>query len=172
MRKGYVQVYTGNGKGKTTASLGVALRAAGAGHHVFIGQFTKGKRCSEHVALERFGDCITSKQYGEPGFIHGKPSDRDQELAQLALNELRQIVAAGQHELVIFEEANIATHYGLIDVEDLLALIREKPEHVELIFTGRYADPRLIAAADLVTEMKEIKHYKDQGVSARIGIEK
>lgn len=172
MRNGYVQVYTGNGKGKTTASLGVALRAAGAGHRVFIGQFTKGQSCSEHTALERFDDLITIKQYGEPGFINGKPAPRDIELAQNALKELKQIVADGQHELIILEEANIATHYNLIDVAELLDLIKTKPKHVELIFTGRYADPKLIEAADLVTEMKEIKHYAKQGVPARIGIEK
>ena len=172
MRKGYIQVYTGNGKGKTTASLGVALRAAGAGHHVFIGQFTKGLHCSEHKALERFNDLITIKQYGEPGFINSKPSERNIELAEHALAELYEIVLAGKHELVILEEANIATHYNLIKVEALLELIRKKPEHVELIFTGRHADPRLIEVADLVTEMKEIKHYKNQGVPARIGIEK
>lgn len=172
MRKGYVQIYTGNGKGKTTASLGIAIRAAGAGHRVFIGQFTKGKHCSEHKALERFDDLITVKQYGEPGFINGKPSAQDIALAQEALAELKHIVLNGEYEMVILEEANIATHFKLVDVADLLELVRNKPEHVELIFTGRYADPQLIEAADLVTEMREIKHYAKQGVSARIGIEK
>lgn len=172
MTKGYVQVYTGNGKGKTTAALGLAVRAAGAGLKIFIGQFTKGRRCSEHRALERFSDCIQIKQYGEPGFIDGEPTATDRQLAQQALAELRQIVAAGQYDVVILEEANIATHYGLIAVEELLALIRTKPQHVELIFTGRYADPQLIAAADLVTEMTVIKHYRQQGVEARTGIEK
>jgi len=172
MKKGYVQVYTGNGKGKTTASLGIALRAAGAGHRVFIGQFTKGRLCSEHKALKRLDDLITIKQYGEPGFINGKASDLDIERAKTALEEMRNIIIGGTYDLVILEEANIATHYKLIDVSELLTLIRKKPEHVELIFTGRYADPQLIDAADLVTEMKMVKHYKDQGVPARVGIEK
>ncbi len=172
MRNGYVQVYTGNGKGKTTASLGVALRSAGAGHQVFIGQFTKGKHCSEHEALQRFDDLITVKQYGEPGFIRGKASAQDIELAQKAMAELKTIVSEGHYDLVILEEANIATHYKLIDVAELLDLIQNKPKHVELIFTGRYAAPELIEAADLVTEMREIKHYSKQGVPARIGIEK
>jgi cob(I)alamin adenosyltransferase len=172
MIKGYVQIYTGNGKGKTTASLGIAIRAAGAGHKVFIGQFTKGKPCSEHKALERFNDLITIKQYGEPGFISGNASSQDIALAKNALEELKQIVTSGAYDMVILEEANIATHYNLIDVAELLELIRNKPEHVEMIFTGRYADPKLVEAADLVTEMKEIKHYAKQGVPARIGIEK
>ena len=172
MRTGYVQVYTGNGKGKTTAALGVALRAAGAGHRVFIGQFLKGKKCSEHSALERFADCITIKQYGAPGFIFANPTEQDLQLAQQGLRELSAAIRSGKYDMVILEEANIATHYNLVRVEALLDLIKEKPKHVELIFTGRYADPKLIESADLVTEMKDIKHYRDQGVSARIGIEK
>jgi cob(I)alamin adenosyltransferase len=172
MKKGYVQVYTGNGKGKTSAALGLALRAAGAKFQVFIGQFTKGRSCSEHKALERFKDYITVKQYGEPGFINGKPSEQDILYAQKALHEIRQVIGTGKYDLVIMEEANIATHYKLIEVDGLLELIRNKPDHVELVITGRYADPRIIEAADLVTEMREIKHYKKQGVAARIGIEK
>lgn len=172
MRKGYVQIYTGNGKGKTTAALGLSLRAAGAGHKVFIGQFTKGQLCCEHKALERFSDLIVIRRYGEPGFIDGKPSKRDVELARAALDELRLVIAGGEYDLVIFEEANIATFYKLIEVSDLIELIKTKPEHVELVFTGRYADQQLIEAADLVTEMKEIKHYAKAGVRARTGIEK
>lgn len=171
MRDGYVQVYTGNGKGKTTASLGIALRAAGAGHRVFIGQFVKGQPCSEHKALERFDDCITFKQFGKPGFILGKPDEEDVRLARLGFEEISAAILSGDYDMVILEEANIATHYNLVNVEELLDLIREKPSHVELIFTGRYADPKLIDAADLVTEMKEIKHYSKQGVPSRTGIE-
>ncbi|MEN7973168.1 MAG: cob(I)yrinic acid a,c-diamide adenosyltransferase [Verrucomicrobiota bacterium] len=171
MKKGYVQIYTGNGKGKTTASLGLTLRAAGAGMKVFIGQFTKGKRCSEHAALERFDDLVTIKQYGNPGFIFGEPSDEDRELARKGLDEIRRIISEGNHDVVIMEEANIAVYYGLVSTDEMLEIIRTKPEHIELVITGRYAKPELIEAADLVTEMKEIKHYCEKGVPSRIGIE-
>jgi cob(I)alamin adenosyltransferase len=172
MRKGYVQVYTGNGKGKTTAALGLTLRAAGAGHRVFIGQFTKGNHYSELNALKRFDELVTLRQFGTGSFIFNNPSDADREFAQRGLAELKAAVLSGEYDLVIFEEANIAVHYGLLSVSELLEIIKTRPAHVELVFTGRNAHPDLIEAADLVTEMKEIKHYYKQGVQARPGIEK
>jgi len=168
---GYVQVYTGDGKGKTTAALGLALRAAGAGLKVFVAQFVKSEKYSEIIALERFSDLITCRQYGSGCWLHGQPDDEDVRLAGSGLEEVRRILTAGRHDVVILDEANIATHFGLLAVDDLIALIDLKPTGVELIFTGRKADSRLIDRADLVSEMREIKHYYQKGVLARKGID-
>lgn len=170
--KGYVQVYTGDGKGKTTAALGLSLRAAGAGLKVFIAQFIKLGNYSEVKALQRFSDLITVEQYGLGRFIKGKPSEGDIEAAKKGLEKVRAVLMEAQHDVVIMEEANVAAMCGLFSVDDILGLIAIKPEHVELIITGRGADPRIVEKADLVTEMKSIKHNYDQGVEARTGIEK
>lgn len=170
-RKGYVQVYTGNGKGKTTAALGLALRAAGAGLPVFIAQFVKGMEYSELHAIKRYSDLITLRQYGRGCFIHGKASQEDIRAAGNGLAEAREALLSGKYKIVILDEANIATFFELFSVEDLLALIDEKPEGVELLITGRNADPRILDKADLVTEMREVKHYYVNGVQARDGIE-
>jgi cob(I)alamin adenosyltransferase len=170
--KGYVQVYTGNGKGKTTAALGLALRAAGAGYRVFIGQFVKGMRYSELETLTRLSDLITIRQYGRDCFINGKPTDEDRSMASSGLREIRKIVLSGDYRLIILDEANIAIYYNLFSIEELLDLIRTRPEYVELVITGRDAHPSLLEEADLVTEMREVKHYYLQGVVARKGIEK
>ncbi len=172
MRKGYIQVYTGNSKGKTTAALGLALRAAGAGHRVFIAQFIKQRRCSEHKALEdRFSDIITFEQYGK-GFIRGaQPGKSDIEAAEKGVKEVKNIIASKQYDVVILDEINIAVHYGLVSIDELIEIMEKKPVEVELVLTGRYADSRIIEKADLVTEMKEIKHYSSRGVKARAGIE-
>ncbi|TAN45201.1 MAG: cob(I)yrinic acid a,c-diamide adenosyltransferase [Nitrospirae bacterium] len=172
MRKGYIQVYTGNGKGKTTAALGLALRAAGAGHKVFIAQFIKKRRCSEHKALERFSDVITVKQYGKGFILKKKPSAADIGAAQKAVTELKAIVKSGAYHVVILDEANVAVYHKLISIEDLLALIESKHKKTELVITGRYADEKIIEAADLVTEMNPLKHYVYNGIKARVGIEK
>ncbi len=169
--RGYVQIYTGDGKGKSTAAIGLALRAAGAGLHVFIAQFVKSGRYSEVEALERFSDLIVCRQYGRGCWLRGKPSGEDVKAAREALVEIREIIQSGDYEVVILDEANIATWFELFSVEELLDLIDVKPERVELVFTGRRADPRLIERADLVTEMREVKHYYQQGVLARKGIE-
>lgn len=172
MRKGYVQVYTGSGKGKTTAAFGLALRAAGAGLRIFIGQFIKKRKCSEHAAVERFRDLITVRQFGR-GFITGKkPSAADVKAARKGYGEAREALLSGNYDVVILDEANVAVHYGLITPEDLLELIALKPKNLELVLTGRYANEKIIKAADLVTEMREVKHYRGKGVEARRGIEK
>jgi cob(I)alamin adenosyltransferase len=170
--RGYVQVYTGDGKGKTTAAFGLAVRAVGAGLKVFIGQFVKGMRYSELDALARFSDCIQLQQFGRGCFIRRAPSEDDVAAAHNGLAAVRRVFAAGAHRLVILDEANIATHFGLFSVDELLALIEEKPENVELVLTGRWADPRVLERADLVTEMRDVKHYYAHGVQARLGIEK
>jgi cob(I)alamin adenosyltransferase len=172
MRKGYIQVYTGNGKGKTTAALGLALRAAGAGLRVFIVQFIKKRKCSEHsIIRERFSDLITVKQYGEGLIMKRKTTKSDMEAAQKGLAEIRDAVASNKYDIVVLDEANVAVHYNLITIKDLLDIMENKPEGVELVITGRYANKRVIEKADLVTEMKEIKHYREYGIKARRGIE-
>lgn len=170
--KGYVQVYTGNGKGKTTAALGLSLRAAGAGLKVYIAQFMKMGEYSEIKALKRFSDLITVEQFGTGKFILDQPSPEEILAAKEGLKRISAIIAAGKYDLIVLEEANLAVKFNLFPVEDLLDIINAKPEPLELVITGRYADPVIIEKADLVTEMKEIKHYFQKGVAARVGIEK
>lgn len=169
--RGYVHVYTGDGKGKTTAALGLALRAAGAGLRVYIAQFAKGLHYSELDALVRFDDLITLRQFGRDCFIRGEPTPEDVHAARAGLTDARETMVAGEHRLVILDEANIATHFGLFSVDDLLATIDAKPLAIELVITGRRADQRVLDRADLATEMREIRHYYNQGVSARRGME-
>ncbi len=172
LKKGYVHVYTGDGKGKTTAALGLALRAAGAGLRVFFAQFIKGKVYSEIEALERFADRITVEQYGRGCFIKGQPQATDRQAARRGLAKIADAVQDGTYDLVILDEANVAVQCGLFPADELLALIADKPPHVELVFTGRYACGALLELADVVTEMREVKHYYRRGVQARTGIEK
>ena len=170
--KGYVQVYTGNGKGKTTAALGLAIRAAGAGLKVFIGQFIKMGEYSEIKALKRFADLITVEQFGIGGLIKGQPTPEDIEAAQKGLARIKSIMASKEYHMVIMEEANVAARLELLSVQNLIDIIDSKPEDIELVITGRDADPAIITKADLVTEMQEVKHYFQKGVAARVGIEK
>lgn len=169
--KGYVQVYTGDGKGKTTAAIGLAVRAAGAGLKVFIAQFVKGMAYAEHDSLKKLSDNITIRQYGRDCFIINEPEQEDIDMARAGLHEVEDKIQSGEYDMVILDEANIATYYNLFTVDDLLHLIDNKPEQVELIITGRKAEARLLERADLVTEMKEVKHYYNSGVAARDGIE-
>jgi cob(I)alamin adenosyltransferase len=170
--RGYIQVYTGNGKGKTTAAIGLAIRAAGAGLKVFIAQFIKMGDYSEIKALRRFSDLITVEQFGLGRFTDGKPLPEDIQAAQKGLKRIKSIMAAEEYKVIILEEANVAAKFGLIRVQDLLGLIINKPYDLELVITGRYASSRVIETADLVTEMVPIKHYFEKGVPARVGIEK
>ncbi len=172
MRKGYIQVYTGTGKGKTTAALGLALRAAGAGLKVFVAQFVKKRRCGEHAIIaERFEDLIKVKQFGGGFILNRKPAQADIKAAQRGIAEVRKLMQSKRYDLVILDEANVAAHYKLISVDDLIDIMEHKPEGIELVITGRYADKKVIEKADLVTEMKEIKHYFEKGIKARRGIE-
>ena len=169
--KGYIQVYTGNGKGKTTAALGLALRSAGAGLRVFVGQFLKHGDYSEIKALSRF-DTVTVEQFGMGKFVRGKPSDEEKAAARNGYARLCTILKEKSHDLVIVDEGNVAVTCRLISEKELLALMDKKPATVELVITGRGALPAVMDRADLVTEMNEVKHYYHQGVSARKGIEK
>lgn len=169
--RGMVQVYTGDGKGKTTAAIGLAIRALGAGKKVFIAQFVKGMRYSELNLLERL-DGLDLRRYGRECFIVKKPEQADIDLARQGLAEVTAILEKGSHDLVILDEACIALHYNLFSLDELLAAIRDRAPQVEVVVTGRYAPQGLIDAADLVTEMREVKHYYTKGVQAREGIEK
>jgi cob(I)alamin adenosyltransferase len=169
--KGYIQVYTGDGKGKTTASLGLAIRAAGAGLSVYIVQFLKKGDYSEIKALSRF-DNIDIEQFGLGKFVKGRPSNEDIAAGRKGLEKLRSLLTEGRHDLVIAEEANVAVMCNLFSEQELLELMELKPDHVELVITGRGATSAVMEKADLVSEIKEIKHYYKKGVTARVGIEK
>ena len=171
-QKGYTQIYTGDGKGKTTAALGLALRAAGAGLKVYIAQFIKSGDYSEIKALSHLADRITVKQFGLGRFIKAKPSPEDRAAAQKGLEAIRSALNSGHYQVVIMEEGNVAAMCGLFPVDEILAIMTQKPGDVELVITGRGADARVIDKADLVTEMKAVKHYYEDGVAARVGIEK
>lgn len=165
-----IQVYTGNGKGKTTAAFGLALRAAGAGLNVYIGQFTKGRSCSEHIALKRINN-IKLEQFGRECFIQDKPRQMDAKFARQGMEKIKKIIACRNYQVVILDEINIALKFKLVSLKDVLNLIKLTPKNIELVLTGRYAPARLIKSADLVSQIKEVKHYYVQGVKARRGIE-
>jgi cob(I)alamin adenosyltransferase len=169
--EGYLQVYTGNGKGKTTAAIGLAIRTAGAGLQVFFAQFVKDKQYSEIRALAQFEDRITVRQYGRGRFMTRTAEEQDIETAHEALSEIRRIISSGDFRVVILDEAAIALHYGLFTINELLNVIVPANLNCKVVITGRYAPPELIEAADLVTEMRDVKHYYTQGVHARKGIE-
>lgn len=169
--KGYVQVYTGSGKGKTTASLGLAIRAAGAGLRVYIAQFLKQGDYSEIKALAAFPN-ITVEQYGMGKFVRGNPTEEEKIAARNGYESLCKALTGNTYDLVIAEEGNVAVSYDIISEAELMALLDMKPDNVELVITGRGALPSLVDRADLVTEMTEIKHYYKRGVKARVGIEK
>lgn len=171
MKTGLLQVYTGDGKGKTTAALGLALRAAGAGLRVFIAQFIKRGDYSEIRALQKYLPQIVCRQYGLGRFIQGPPAEADIRAAAVGLAELEQALCGGAYDIVIADEANCAVAAGLFGVEQLLHLADIRPSGVELVITGRGAHPRLLERADLVTEMRAVKHPYDHGVSARAGVE-
>lgn len=169
--KGFIHIYTGNGKGKTTAAFGLALRAAGAGKKVYIAQFVKGKMYSEIKAVRKFLPQITIEQFGRGCFIVKKPAAKDIHAARTGLTKLREVVSRGEYDMIILDEVFIATNYKLITVEEVLEVLKTKPVATEMILTGRYAPQEITDEADLVTEMKEIKHYYSRGVKARKGIE-
>jgi len=170
LRWGLVQVYTGDGKGKTTAALGLALRAAGAGLKVYICQFIKGAEYSENKALKKIKN-IKVEQCGRGCFIRGKPDGKDVKAAERGLEKARECVSSGRCDVVILDEVNIALKLGLLRTGDVIDMIRRKPAAVEIVLTGRCCPSEIIDAADLVTEMKEIKHPYRRGIKARIGIE-
>jgi cob(I)alamin adenosyltransferase len=174
LAQGQIQVYTGNGKGKTTAALGLALRAAGRELMVCVIQFMKGGGpYGEHLAAPRLAPYLTIVQTGRQGWVNREnPDPEDVRLAHEALAMAERALTDGRYDLVILDEINGAVSFGLIGVDEVLALLARKPAAVEVVLTGRNAHERVIEAADLVTEMREIKHYYKTGVPARVGIEK
>ncbi|OGO21492.1 MAG: cob(I)yrinic acid a,c-diamide adenosyltransferase [Chloroflexi bacterium RBG_16_51_9] len=171
-RKGLVQVFTGNGKGKTTAALGSILRALGHGFKVYVVFFMKGDyKYGEFNTLARLPDVdiakFGSRRFTDPANI--RPEEKEQ--ARLALDAARKAMLSGNYDLVILDEVNVALGFNLIELDDVIKLIKDKPVKVELILTGRYADTEIIELADLVTEMVKVKHPFDKGIKARKGIE-
>jgi cob(I)alamin adenosyltransferase len=168
--KGFIHLYTGNGKGKTTAAIGLAIRAVGAGKKVFIAQFVKGMHYAELDALKRFPE-IEIHQYGLKCFIEDKPTKEDIDAARKGLNEVSEVLSSKNFDIIILDEMCIALYYKLFSLEDVTGILMTRNLSTELVLTGRYAPKELIDIADLVTEMKEIKHYYTKGIKARKGIE-
>ena len=165
-----IHIYTGDGKGKTTAALGLALRAAGAGLRVYIGQFIKGSYYNEFEILKKMPK-LKIEQYGRGCFIKGKPGKEDIALASKGLECARQIIAGRLYDLVILDEINVAVHLGLLKLNEVIGLLKSAPKNMEIILTGRWAHPKIIKLANLVSEIKDIKHYYKKGIKARKGIE-
>ena len=165
-----IQVYTGYGKGKTTAALGLAIRAAGAGLKVYIGQFIKGKNYSELNVLKKIKN-IKIEQFGRGCFIKGAPQQKDIELAKKGLEKIKKIVSQRIYDVVILDEINVALYLKLLALKEVASLLRKTPKKVELILTGRNAHHHILSLADLVSEIKEVKHYFRKGLKARKGIE-
>ncbi|MDD5281889.1 MAG: cob(I)yrinic acid a,c-diamide adenosyltransferase [Candidatus Omnitrophica bacterium] len=165
-----IQVYTGNGKGKTTAAIGLALRAAGAGLNVYIAQFVKGRYSSEHKILNKIRN-IKLEQFGRNCFIRHKPKQIDIELTCQGWEKIVRVVASRKYHLVVLDEINVVLKLKLLPVRDILSLIKRTPDCVELVFTGRDAPVQLIKHADLVSRINEVKHYYRRGLKARKGIE-
>jgi cob(I)alamin adenosyltransferase len=175
VEKGYFQIYTGNGKGKTTAALGTALRAAGHGLRTYMGQFMKGQLYGEvKAAATLLSPYLTVEQYGKNTFIHVEehPTDDDVRMAREGLEKAGKAMRSGAYDIVVFDEILTAHHFHLLTVEEMAEMVKAKPEGVEIIFTGRYAPAEIMEMADLITEMKEIRHYYRKGVEAREGIER
>ncbi|MCK9450395.1 MAG: cob(I)yrinic acid a,c-diamide adenosyltransferase [Bacteroidales bacterium] len=164
-----IQIYTGNGKGKTTAAIGAAIRASGAGMNIFMAQFVKGMHYSELEVLKTISN-ITLEQYGRDCFIEKEPTQADIEAAQKGWDKVKKILKQNKYDMVILDELCIALYYKLIDLDEVLEVLRNI-EKTEIIITGRYAADELIETADLVTKMHEIKHPYNSGTQARKGIE-
>jgi len=171
-RRGIIQVYTGNGKGKTTAAFGQALRAVGQGLKVCIIQFMKGRKYGEYIAAERLFPDVTVYLSGLDSFVmRDNPAPLDIELAQKGFELARETVAAEKYDMVILDEINVALDFKLVSLQEVTALLKNKPAALDLVLTGRYAPPEIIALADTVSEMREIKHHYNAGVKDRVGIE-
>jgi cob(I)alamin adenosyltransferase len=170
--KGLVIVITGNGKGKTTAAFGQALRAVGQGYKVFVLQFMKGRKYGEFIAAEKYLPNLTIKMSGLDSFVmRDNPAAVDIELAQKGLDAARKAMMSGKYDMVILDEINVALDFKLIDLKEVIKLIKSKPAGLDLILTGRYAPREIIKLADTVSEVQEIKHHYNAGIKDRAGIE-
>jgi cob(I)alamin adenosyltransferase len=174
LSKGLVQVYTGNGKGKTTAALGLALRAVGHRFRVLVIQFLKGGIVyGELRSAKKLSPYLTIMPMGREHFVNKKdPHPIDRRFAKKGWELAKRSVQSQKYQLVILDEINVAVEYGMVPLKELLALMKSKPENVELVLTGRWARPEVLRRADLVTEMREKKHYYKKGIESRIGIER
>lgn len=173
LQKGFVQVYTGNGKGKTTAALGQALRASGRGLKTLIIHFMKNYPYGEVEAIRNLSEYIKLEQYGDDAFVLKKqpPSDKDKASALNAVQRAKDAMLRHEFDIIILDEICVTFYFNLLKVEDVLPLFEVKPDDMEMILTGRYCPEELIKRADLVTEMKEIKHYYQKGILSRKGID-
>jgi cob(I)alamin adenosyltransferase len=173
LEKGYIQIYTGNGKGKSTAAIGQAVRAAGYGLRTYIAQFMKEYPYNELKSLELLSEWITIEQFAGDDFVYRKelPSKVEMDKARRGLETAKAKMLKGQYDLIILDEILVSIHFGLFNDEEVMTFMKMKPDNVELILTGRYCPDKILDAADLVTEMKVIKHYYQEGVLARRGIE-
>lgn len=165
-----IQIYTGDGKGKTTAALGLTLRASGAGFRIYFGQFIKTGNTNEERALKTAFPNVAFEAYGG-GFVRGEPTEEHRKAAAQGFSRALHAIHSGMYGLVVLDELNVAVDLGLVKESDALALMRACPKAVELVLTGRGATQAMIDAADLVTQMQCVKHYHAQGVAARAGIE-
>jgi len=173
LKQGFIQIYTGNGKGKSTAAIGQAVRAAGFGLRTYIAQFMKEYPYNELNSLKKLSEWITIEQFGDDEFVYKKelPGIEELKKASKGLQIAKEKMLSGEYDLIILDEAIVAIYFKLIETKDLINFIKAKPETVELILTGRYCPSELIDAADLVTEMEEVKHYYQKGITSRRGIE-
>lgn len=169
--KGYIHVYTGNGKGKTTAAFGLAVRSLCAGKKVFIGQFVKSLKYHE-TNIEPLFHNLEIHQFGRGCFLDKNVEPVDVDLAENGLEKCRHALSSGNFDLVVLDELTIAIYYSLLSVDQVMETLKLKHSKTEIIITGRYAPKELIDLADLVTDMTEVKHYYNQGVAARDGIER
>ena len=173
MKKGITQIYTGNGKGKTTAALGLMLRAVGNDFKVAMVQFLKGNTDSGEIKLieERFPE-IEAYQFGTDHFItKNNIKEEDRKEAENGFLKVKELIESNEFDLIVLDEINVAMYFGIIDEKEVIELIQNKPENLELVLTGRYAPKEIINLAELVTEMKDIKHPYNNGFQARKGIE-
>jgi cob(I)alamin adenosyltransferase len=171
LARGLIRIHTGNGKGKTTTALGLAMLAVGRGLKVSIVHFLKGRTTGENLAAPRFSPELTIRYFGRPGFINRSPNSEDKALVREGWDFVRGILAGGEYDLVVLDEINRALSLGLISVQEVIEALNQRPPGVEVVLTGRQAPDELIAIADIVTEMYLVKHYYQAGVQARRGIE-
>ncbi len=173
LKQGFIQIYTGNGKGKTTAAIGQAVRAAGFGLKTYIVQFMKEFPYNELNSLKHLKQWITIEQFGGDEFVYKKepPGKEELDKAKKGLSSAKEKMLNGEFDIIILDEVCVSIYFGLLKTDDIIDFIKDKPANVELILTGRYCPAELIEKADLVTEMKEVKHYYGKGITSRRGIE-
>ena len=167
-----IQVYTGDGKGKTTAALGQALRAIGHGMKVYMIQFMKGRTYGELMTCERCLPDLTITMSGRDEFVKkGEPEEADLRMAREGLDLARKVVSEGKHQMLILDEINVAVDYGLLPLPEVLEFLRSCPREMEVVCTGRYAPVELVELADLVSEVRAVNPHYNQCVDMRNGIE-